>query len=90
MDEIEKMISLPKRRNLKGSNSKKISISMPEFLLSIVDEEMKEKGRSRSQVISYLTYCGLKAHVGLFKLPGENSIMKNYLKRGKIWQMKNK
>jgi hypothetical protein len=84
----ENMIELPRRRTKKGSNTKKMSVSIPEFLVQLIEEEAKIKNKSKSQVITYLIYSGLKAHVGTFRYPTENTIRINYLKRGKIWTIK--
>jgi hypothetical protein len=84
----ENMIELPRRRTKKGSNTKKMSVTIPEFLVDLIEEEAKLKNKTKSQVMTYLIYSGLKAHVGTFRYPNENTIKTNYLKRGKIWTVK--
>lgn len=81
-------IEVPRIRQKKGVNTIRISASLPEWLIKVIDEEAKEKNKTRSQVMAYLLYSGLKAHIGNFAYPNENSIHKNYLRRGKTWIMK--
>jgi len=76
-----------KNRTRKGSDTANISITIPDFLLKIIDEEASFKYKSRSQVIAYLVYSGLKAHVSEFRFPSENTINKNYIKRGHTWHI---
>ncbi len=86
MDEIEEgFIALPKRRIKKGARTKTITFTLPEFIYDAIEEEAKEKNNSKSQVAAYLIYSGLKAHIGTFLYPKENTIKKNYLKRGRTW-----
>jgi hypothetical protein len=88
-DEKDLMIELPKRniRQERSQETERITINIPKFMEEIIEEEAAVKGKSKSLVITYLIYSGLKAHVGTFKYPAENTIMKNYLKRGKIWKI---
>lgn len=88
-DEKDLMITLPKRniRQEKSSETHRITISIPNFIDEIIDEEAEIKGKSKSLVITYLIYSGLKAHIGAFKYPADNTIQKNYLKRGKQWKI---
>jgi len=69
----------------KGSDLISTSVQLPKFMLNVIADEATFKNKSISQTIVYLIYSGLKAHVGEFKYPNENSINKNYLKRGQKW-----
>lgn len=91
-DKSDLMIELPKRnvRNPKSGDTERITINIPKFIDEIIEQEAAEKGKSKSLVATYLIYSGLKAHIGTFKYPAENTIMKNYLKRGKIWKIPDK
>jgi hypothetical protein len=60
-------------------------ISIPKYLLEAIKEEAREKDKSVSLVASYLILAGLKAHVGTFVPPRENTIKKNWLRRGRMW-----
>jgi len=51
-----------------------ISITMPGYLLKIIDREAGIKGKSRSMVIAYLVLTGIKAHAGEFELPANNTL----------------
>jgi hypothetical protein len=61
------------------------NLSLPEYLLALIKQEAEEKNKSVSLVASYLILAGLKAHVGEFKPPADNSIRRNYEKRGRKW-----
>lgn len=71
-------IRLPKR-----GETERMNVSIPNWLIKLIDEEAKEKNKTRSLVAAYLILCGLKAHVGEFKFPANNTIAQNYTKRGK-------
>jgi transcriptional regulator of met regulon len=86
----EEFVKIPKKRARKTGENNRITISIPIYIDEIVDEEAREKETSKSVVINYLIYTGLKAHIGQFKPPKDNTIMKNYLKRGKIWKIPKK
>lgn len=83
------MIELPKRniRQEKSDETARITINIPQFMEDVIEEEAEIKGKSKSLVITYLIYSGMKAHIGEFKYPADNTIHKNYLKRGKIWKI---
>lgn len=91
-DEKDLMIELPKRniRQERSQDTERITINIPKFLDEIIEEEAEIKGKSKSLVITYLIYSGLKAHIGQFKPPTDNSIMINYMKRGKHWKISKK
>lgn len=74
-----------KKRQKIGINGKRISFHIPEYLLRLVDEEANEKGQTRANVMAYLMFAGLKAHCDEFRKPYENTIKKNWIKRGKRW-----
>jgi hypothetical protein len=61
------------------------NISLPKYLLDLIKEEAREKDKSVSLVASYLILAGLKAHVGVFIPPANNTIKKNWIKRGRKW-----
>jgi len=90
--EQDLMIELPKRniRQERRQDTERITINIPRFLEEIIEEEAAIKGKSKSLVITYLIYSGLKAHIGEFRMPADNTIMKNYLKRGRIWKIPKK
>ena len=76
-----------KQRTRKGAETIPDNVTIPKFLYDVIEEEAKEKGKSFSNVASYLIYSGLKAHIGEFGFPADNTIQKNYLKRGRIWNI---
>lgn len=81
-------ISIPKlvnKRQKIGINGKRISFHIPEYLLRLVDEEAKEKGQTRANVMAYLMLAGLKAHCDEFRKPSNNTIKQNWIKRGRKW-----
>ena len=79
-----------RQRTKKGANTVSITLTIPEFLMAVIEEEAKEKGKSLSNVASYLIYSGLKAHIGEFGYPADNTIQRNYMKRGRIWNIAKK
>jgi hypothetical protein len=85
MEENETIIITRGKFQKKGINSKRVTITIPQYLLYLVDQEAKEKDKSRSNVISYLILSGLKAHTGEFFNPAKNTIRDNWIKRGKRW-----
>jgi hypothetical protein len=89
MDEIElgEMISLgkPNKRAPSGQEMTTHHISIPKYLLEAIKEEAREKDKSVSLVASYLILAGLKAHVGTFSPPRDNTIKKNWLRKGRMW-----
>jgi hypothetical protein len=86
MDNNDGFVELKKRKRLPvGSKTRNISVNVAEYLLAVIDEEAAIKGKTRSNVIGYLLLAGLKAHIGRFVVPGNNTIKENYKKRGNKW-----
>jgi hypothetical protein len=86
MSDNEGWVKIPKKKRLPmDSNAKPTKVNIPAYLLKIIDEEAKIKGKTRSNVIAYLILAGLKAHVGQFIKPANNTIKENYIKRGGRW-----
>ena len=65
-----------------GEQTKRLTLSIPVYLLRMIDAEASARGKSRSMVASYLILCGIKAHLGTFKAPAKN-LIKERLTRGK-------
>lgn len=85
MSEENLDISGSNLRMKKHSDTERTSAAIPGWLLRLIDEEAQAKGKTRNLVISYLIFCGLKAHVGEFQLPANNTIKENYIRRGRKW-----
>lgn len=77
-----------RKRQPMGIDGKRISFVLPPWMLEVIDQEAEIKSETRSKVISYLIYSGLKAHTGEFVSPGRNTIKKNWQDRGRKWGMK--
>lgn len=88
----DEWMELPKINNRmkKSKDTERITINIPKFIDEIIEEEAALKGISKSVVVNYLIYAGLKAHIGSFRMPSDNTIMKNYMKRGKHWKISEK
>lgn len=87
MEEDANIVHVNKRTR-QGAETVTTTFSIPKYLLDIIEEEAATKNKSRSNVITYLVYSGLKAHIGEFRYPSENTIKANWLKRGQMWQIK--
>jgi hypothetical protein len=86
MDNNEGFVEVKKRKRIiRGTNTRNISVNISEYLMAVIDEEAASKGKTRSNVIDYLIFTGLKAHVGKFILPANNTILENYKRRGNKW-----
>lgn len=85
MNDEWQAVEIKRRYQEKGSQVTKTGVAIPGYLLQWIGQEAKEKGQTRSAVIAYLIYCGLKAHTGEFIPPADNTIKKNYIARGRIW-----
>lgn len=72
-------------RMRQGIGTTATNMTLPNYILKLIDEEAKIKGKTRSHVAAYLILSGLKAHVGKFIPPNENTIRENYYKRGQKW-----
>ena len=73
------------KRQPKGIDAQSKNITLPAYLLAIVDEEASTRKFTRSAVVAYLILCGLKAHIGEFYPPKENTIKEAYIRRGRTW-----
>jgi hypothetical protein len=86
MDEKSELVRLGRtQRASTGEPMTTQHISLPEYLLALIREEAREKNKSVSLVASYLILAGLKAHVGEFAPPRDNTILRNYKNRGRKW-----
>lgn len=82
----EMLIKISKGRRIpQGTGTQSISITIPSWIKSVIEEEAIYRKKSISYVIYYLLYCGLKAHVGEFTAPADNQFKKRYLERGRKW-----
>lgn len=74
--EVVRTKTVKGKTNPRGSNTRQITITIPQFIFSMVFDEAKYRDLSYSRVISYLILAGIKAHAGKFNLPQDNNIKK--------------
>jgi hypothetical protein len=86
-ENLERFISIKPRMDDKG-DTREITLTIPDYLVKLIDEEAKTKGHSRSKVACYLIYTSLLAHVHEFQPPFTNTIYQHYKERGKVWHIK--
>jgi hypothetical protein len=86
MSEKDITLDTNQKRNKAGIDYTTRNINLPLWMEKIIRAEAMEKEKSASLVVTYLIYSGLKAHVGEFRPPADNSIMRNYIARGKRWE----
>lgn len=88
MDEIIVTLNNERIRQPRQEKTTNYSVSLPDFLTAFIDKEAEYQGKTRSYVIAYLIFCGLKAHVGEFITPKDNHIKKLYRENGRSWKLK--
>jgi hypothetical protein len=74
-----------KKRQDYGIDGQRVSLHLPRWMISTIDEEATARGETRAKVIAYLIYSGLLAHIGAFKKPNKNTIQERWQKRGQRW-----
>lgn len=85
MEKPEITLTEDNQRNPWGSGTENITISVPGWIKRVIEEEALAQNKSKSLVVTYLIYCGLKAHIGQFTAPGKNLIRERFVKRGYRW-----
>jgi hypothetical protein len=81
MDETE----ISPKQQPPGTNVIDIHVSIPRWVWSVIWDEAKLKNETRSRVVSYLLICGLKAHIGEFVPPKDNTLRERYKRNGNSW-----
>jgi hypothetical protein len=74
--DIKITLNQKRRRLKKGANTDTANISIPAYLLKIIDDEAQYRRKSRSMVVTYLVITSLKAHAGEFVPPADNRLKK--------------